>query len=182
MSTTTENWDQVQKQSRETLGEDIAAFIDECRNDSHPRGLLIAVLHKVQGKFGYLNGEHLDAVAQLLRVPAAEVSGVASFYHYFRLKPRGRFMIHVCMGTACFVKGADLVAAKIKEELGIGFGETSSDLMFSLEGTRCLGTCGLAPVLMIDDDIHAEVTPDKVPIILEQYIRKARAEQSQAAT
>ncbi len=178
MSTTTENWDQVQKQSREALGEDIAEFIDKCRRDAHPRGLLIAVLHKVQGKFGYLNDEHLDAVAQLLRVPAAEVSGVASFYHYFRLKPRGRFMIRVCMGTACFVKGADQVSAKIKEELGISFGETSSDGTFSLEGTRCLGTCGLAPVIMIDEDIHPQVTPDQVPVILEQYIRKARAEKA----
>ena len=178
MSTITENWDQVKTSSRDVLGEDIADFIDQCRKDDHPRGLLIAVLHKVQGKFGYLADEHLDAVAQLLRVPAADVSGVASFYHYFRLKPRGRFMIHVCMGTACFVKGADQVAARLKDELGINFGETSSDGMFSLEGARCLGTCGLAPVLMVDDDIHPEVTPDQVPVILEQYLRQAREEKA----
>ena len=178
MCSTTENWDQVKLSSREVLGDDIADYIDECRKDEHPRGLLIAVLHKVQGKFGFLDGAHLDAVAQLLRVPAAEVSGVASFYHYFRLKPRGRFMIRVCMGTACFVKGADQVAAKLKDELGITFGETSSDGMFSLEGTRCLGTCGLAPVLMVDDDIHPEVTPDQVPVILEQYIKKVRDEKA----
>ena len=178
MSTATENWEQVKASSREVLGEDIAEFIDQCRKDPHPRGLLIAVLHKVQGTFGHLSGEYLDAVAQLLRVPAADVSGVASFYHYFRLKPRGRFMIHVCMGTACFVKGADQVAAKLKDELGIAFGETSSDGMFSLEGTRCLGTCGLAPVLMVDDDIHPEVTPDQIPAILEQYLRQAREEKA----
>ena len=178
MSTITENWNQVETSSRDVLGEDIADFIDQCRKDDHPRGLLIAVLHKVQGKFGYLGDEQLDAVAQLLRVPAADVSGVASFYHYFRLKPRGRFMIHVCMGTACFVKGANLVAAKLKDELGINFGETSSDGMFSLEGARCLGTCGLAPVLMVDDDIHPEVTPHQIPAILEQYLRQAREEKA----
>ncbi len=176
MCSTIDNWDQVKTDSRAVLGEDIAEFIDECRQDPHPRGLLIAVLHKVQGKFGFLDGPRLDAVAQLLRVPATDVSGVASFYHYFRLKPRGRFMIRVCMGTACFVKGADLLAAKLKDELGITFGETSPDNMFSLESTRCLGTCGLAPVLMVDDDIHPEVTPDQVPVILEQYLRQARVE------
>lgn len=178
MCTTTDNWEQVNVDSRAVLGEDIAAFIDECRKDPHPRGLLIAVLHKVQAKFGFLGEAQLDAVAQLLRVPAADVSGVASFYHYFRLKPRGKFMIHVCMGTACFVKGADRVAARLKDNLGITFGETSPDGMFSLEGTRCLGTCGLAPVLMVDDDIHAQVTPDQIPVILEQYLRKAREEKA----
>ena len=166
----------VEADSRAVLGEDIAEFIDECRKDEHPRGLLIAVLHKVQAKYGFLDSPQLDAVAQLLRVPATDVSGVASFYHYFRLKPRGKFMIHICMGTACFVKGADLVAAKLKDELGITFGETSPDGMFSLEGTRCIGTCGLAPVMAIDDDIHAEVTPDKIPVILEEYLQKARSE------
>ncbi len=176
MCSTIDNWDQVKTDSRAVLGEDIAEFIDECRQDPHPRGLLIAVLHKVQGKFGFLDGPRLDAVAQLLRVPATDVSGVASFYHYFRLKPRGRFMIRVCIGTACFVKGADLLAAKLKDELGITFGETSPDNMFSLESTRCLGTCGLAPVLMVEEDIHPEVTPDQVPVILEQYLRQARVE------
>ena len=176
MCSTTDNWELVATDSRAELGEDIAEFIDECRQDPHPRGLLIAVLHKVQGKFGFLDGPRLDAVAQLLRVPATDVSGVASFYHYFRLKPRGRFMIRVCIGTACFVKGADLVAAKLKDELGITFGETSPDNMFSLESTRCLGTCGLAPVMMVDDEIHPEVTPDQVPVILEQYLQQARVE------
>ncbi len=176
MCSTTDNWDQVKTDSRAVLGEDIAEFIDQCCKDPHPRGLLIAVLHKVQGKYGFLDAPQLDAVAQLLRVPATDVSGVASFYHYFRLKPRGRFMIHICIGTACFVKGADLVAAKLKDELGITFGETSSDGMFSLENTRCLGTCGLAPVMMVDEEIHAQVTPDKIPVILEQYLRQAREE------
>jgi NADH:ubiquinone oxidoreductase subunit E len=102
------------------------------------------------------------------------VAGVASFYHFFRLKPRGRFMINVCLGTACYVNGADRVAQRVMDELGITWGETSSDGVFTLEGSRCLGTCGLAPVVMVDDQIHGNVTPDQVPIILEEYLKKAR--------
>ena len=79
------------------------------------------------------------------------------------------------MGTACYVKGADQIAARLISELGITFGETSSDGMFSLEAARCLGTCGLAPIVMVDDDVHAQVTPDQVPIILDKYLRQAKA-------
>ena len=174
MSTSTDNWEAVQATSRDVLGEEIAALVDRYRKEPQPAGRLIAVLHAVQDRFGYLAPEHLDAVAQLLQVPAATVSGVAGFYHYFRLKPRGRYMINVCLGTACYVKGADKVARRLMDELGIGFGETSSDGMFSLEESRCLGTCGLAPVLMINDEIHAQVTPDQVPAILESCIKRAR--------
>jgi NADH:ubiquinone oxidoreductase subunit E len=137
---------------------------------------LIAVLHKVQAEFGYLAEAHLDAVAQLLRVPAAKVAGVASFYHYFRLSPRGKFIINVCLGTACYVKGADRVAQKLMDELGIAFGETSSDGIFTLEAARCVGTCGLAPVLMVGEEVHPQVTPDQVPLILEKYLDRARRE------
>ena len=116
-----------------------------------------------------------------MQVPAAKVAGVASFYHFFRLKPRGKFMINVCLGTACYVKGADRVAQKIIEELGITWGETSKDGIFTLEGSRCLGTCGLAPVVMIDDEIHGDVTPDQVPAMLEKYLKKAKELSGQPA-
>ena len=176
MSTTTDNWQEVQAAARKVLGEEIAALIDACREDSHSESRLIGVLHKVQETFGYLGEEQLDAVAQLLQVPAAKVAGVASFYHFFRLTPRGKFVIHVCMGTACYVKGADRVAQKFMEELGISWGETSSDRIFTLEGSRCLGTCGLAPVVMIGDDVNGNVTADQVPIILDTYLKRAREE------
>ena len=153
-----------------------AACVDECTRQPEPESQLISVLHKVQAQFGYLAEAHLDAVAQLMQVPAAKVSGVAGFYHYFRLQPRGRFLINVCLGTACYVKGADRVAQKLRDELGITFGETSTDGMFTLEASRCLGTCGLAPVIMVDQDVHPQVTPDKVPAILEKYLEKARKE------
>ncbi|MBN2021699.1 MAG: NADH-quinone oxidoreductase subunit NuoE [Pirellulales bacterium] len=178
MSTTPDVHQQVEAQSREILGEDIVAYIEQCHADPEPSGKLIAVLHRVQAKFGYLAPAHLDAVSQLLRVPAAKVSGVASFYHFFRLTPRGRHVINLCLGTACYVKGADQIAQKLRDELGITFGETSPDGMFSLEATRCLGTCGLAPVMIVDADVHAEVTPDQVPLILERYIREARKERA----
>jgi len=176
MNTTTDNWEHVQKAAQVILGEDLVAFIDECRQGPEPESQLIAVLHKVQAKFGYLGQAQLDSVAQLLQVPAAKVAGVASFYHYFRLQPRGRFMINVCLGTACYVKGADRVAEKLMSEWGIRFGETSTDGMFTLEGARCLGTCGLAPVIMVDNEVHAQVTPDQVPLILEKYLERARRE------
>jgi NADH:ubiquinone oxidoreductase subunit E len=174
MSTCTDNWTAVDKAARLILGEAVVALIEECRRQEHSESQLIAVLHKVQSQYGYLGDAHLDAVAQLMQVPAAKVAGVASFYHFFRLKPRGRFMINVCLGTACYVKGADRVAQKIIEELGITWGETSKDGIFTLEAARCLGTCGLAPVVMIDDEIHGDVTPDQVPALLEKYLKKAK--------
>ena len=177
MSTTTDNWQEVQAAARETLGKEIAALIDACCGDSHPESRLIGILHKVQETFGYLGEEQLDAVAQLLQVPAAKVSGVASFYHFFRLTPRGKYVIHICMGTACYVKGAARVAQKFMEELGISWGETSNDRIFTLEGSRCLGTCGLAPVVMIGDDVHGNVTADQVPVILDTYLKRARETQ-----
>jgi NADH:ubiquinone oxidoreductase subunit E len=145
---------------------------------SEPAGHLISVLHKVQAHFGYLGPRQLDAVAQLLQVPAAKVAGVASFYHFFRLQPRGRFIINVCLGTACYVKGAERVAQKVMDELGISWGETSKDGVFTLEGSRCLGTCGLAPVIMINDEVHGSITPDQIPGILEKYLEKARQERA----
>ena len=174
MSTTTDNWPEAQAAAREALGEEITAMIDACREDEHPESRLIGILHQVQETFGYLGEEQLDAVGQLLQVPTAKVAGVASFYHFFRLTPRGKYVIHVCMGTACYVKGADRVAQKFIEELGISWGETSTDRIFTLEGSRCLGTCGLAPVVMIGDDVHGNVVPDQVPIILDTYLKRAK--------
>jgi NADH:ubiquinone oxidoreductase subunit E len=171
-----DNWQTVEAAAKVVLGEPLVAFIAQCRQEAHPESQLIAVLHKVQAQFGHLGDAQLDAVAQLLQVPAAKVAGVASFYHFFRLKPRGKYMINVCLGTACYVKGADRVAQKVIEELGISWGETSSDGIFTLEGARCLGTCGLAPVVMVDEQIHGNVTPDQVPVLLETYLKKARGE------
>ncbi len=160
---------QVLEQSRAALPADIVEYIEAVRSRPQPESQLISVLHKVQRRFGYLDRAHMDAVAHLLGVPAAKVSGVATFYHFFRLTPRGKYVISVCMGTACYVKGAEKVLDRIREELGIDLGETTRDGLFSLEESRCLGTCGLAPVLMINEEVHAKVSPEQVPALLHKY-------------
>ncbi|MCU0236115.1 MAG: NADH-quinone oxidoreductase subunit NuoE [Acidobacteria bacterium] len=166
---------QVMEQSRAMLPADIVEYIEAVRNRPHPDSQLISVLHKVQHHFGHLDRTHMDAVAHLLGVPAAKISGVATFYHFFRLTPRGQYVINVCMGTACYVKGADKVLEKIREELGIDLGETTRDGLFSLEESRCLGTCGLAPVLMINEEVHAKVSPEQIPALLHKYASQPRA-------
>ena len=174
IATATDNWEEVQAACRAALTDDIVGFIEDCRKGPEPASRLISVLHRVQGHFGHLGTEQLDAVAQLLGVPAAKVAGVATFYHFFRLQPQGRFTISVCMGTACYVNGADKVAAKFKDELGIDFGQTTTDGLFSLHEAHCLGTCGLAPVVMINDEVHAKVTPDQIPALLQRTVAKTR--------
>jgi NADH:ubiquinone oxidoreductase subunit E len=168
-TTPTDSWPQVQKAARAALGEELADFVEACREKPHPESYLIGVLHKVQQSLGYLPREQLEAVAQLLQVPTSTVTGVATFYHFFRLTPQGKHQINICMGTACYVRGAQAVADKFMDELGVSFGETSGDGLFTLQGSRCLGTCGLAPVVMIDEDVHGQVTPENVPVLLEQY-------------
>jgi len=176
MTSKTDTWNETKRQSEEALSEDVVELIQKSREHEHPESHLIGVLHQVQREFGYLGSAQLDAVAQLMQIPAAKVSGVASFYHYFRLQPRGKFTISLCLGTACYVQGADRVAERLKRELGIDFGETTTDGVFALEATRCLGSCGLAPVLTIGDDVHGHVTPDQIPGILERYFQAARNE------
>lgn len=169
----TDNWPELERGYRAMLPEDVLAFIDANRNREHSESMLIATLHMVQGHHGHLGPGHLEAVAQLMQVPLAKVTGVATFYHYFRLQPRGKYLINVCLGTACYVKGAEKVAQKFMDELGIHFGETSKDGIFSLESARCVGTCGLAPVVMIGDEVHGPLTPGQVPSLLETYLARA---------
>lgn len=169
----------IEAESREALPEKIVSFIDSCKKEPHAHSYLIAILHEIQDHFGYLAKEQLEAVSQLMQIPAAKISGVASFYHYFRLKPQGRFVISVCTGTACYVKGVELVANKLKEELGIEFGETTTDGLFTLNAVRCLGTCALAPIVKIDAKIYPRVTPDQIPAILESYIEQTHQEGSE---
>jgi NADH:ubiquinone oxidoreductase subunit E len=155
-----------------TLEQDILEFIEECMQKEHSESYLIAVLHKVQGRHGYLSEIHMDEVAHLMQIPTSTVFGVATFYHYFKLVPKGKYSISVCMGTACFVKGADQVLKTFKNELGIDMGETSADGIFSLEGTRCIGVCALAPVVTINEHVYSKVTATEIPDIL----RKIRTE------
>jgi len=160
-------------QAKYSLDEEIINYINECKTKEHPESYLIAVLHKVQERYGYLSEIHLDEVAHLLEVPTANVYGVATFYHYFRLQPRGKYSISVCLGTACFVKGADSVLNAFKNELGIELGETSKDGLFSIEGTRCIGVCALAPVVTINDRVYSNVNANQVSQILNEVKQKS---------
>lgn len=148
------------------LDKDLISFMDECLEKEHPESYLIAVLHKVQGRYGYLSKEHMDEVGQYMGVPTSMVSGVATFYHFFRLKPKGKYSISVCLGTACFVKGADKVLEAFRTELGIEMGETTPDQLFSLENSRCLGVCAMAPVVTINDKVYSNVTAKQVSDLL----------------
>jgi len=153
-----------------TLESDIIEFIEACLSRENPKSYLIAVLHQIQQRYGYLSQEHMDEVAQRMQVPTSKVSGVATFYHFFRLKPRGKFSISVCLGTACFVKGADKVLEAFRSELGITIGETTSDGLFSIEASRCLGVCALAPVVTINNRIYSKVTPQQVPQLIHEMV------------
>ncbi len=153
---------------------EIIEFIEECLTRDHPESYLISILHKLQGRHGYLTQDHMYEVAQRLQVPASVVSGVSTFYHFFRLEPRGRYAISICLGTACFVKGADKILEAFRKELGIDIGETTKDGLFSLENTRCLGVCGLAPVVTINDKVHSRVTPQQVPDLISRTLAEAK--------
>ena len=155
------------------LDADIIKFIDECIENEHPDSYLIAVLHKIQGRYGYLSEDHMNQVAQRMQIPSSTISGVATFYHFFRLKPQGKFAVSVCLGTACFVKGADKVLDAFRTELGIDLGQTTQDALFSLECSRCIGVCALAPVVTINDRVYSRVTPNQVP----EMITKLKAEE-----
>lgn len=156
------------------LDHDIVEFINECREQEHPDSYLIAVLHKMQGRYGYLAKEHMAEVAQRLQVPTSTVSGVATFYHFFRLQPKGKYHISLCLGTACFVKGADKLLDAFRTELGIELGETTADELFSLECSRCLGVCALAPVVLINEHVFSKVSPKQVP----QLLNKAKEQET----
>jgi len=134
---------------------------------------LITILNEVQEAVGYLPEEVLAHVAERMGVSAADVHGVVSFYALFSMKPKGRHRIAACKGTACYVRGAPRVMERFETELGVKFGDTTADAEFSLDVVRCLGACGLGPVVMIDDDVHARLKPDRVPAVIRQYGPKA---------
>lgn len=133
------------------------------------KGALIPVLHEAQEVYGYLPVSVLKKISDGLNTSLSEIYGVVTFYTQFSLNPKGRFKINVCMGTACYVKGSGDILEKFKEKLGIDVGQCTEDGKFSLDACRCIGACGLAPVIMINDDVHGRLVPDDVAGILEQY-------------
>jgi NADH:ubiquinone oxidoreductase subunit E len=132
-------------------------------------GSVIAILQDVQAEFSYLPPEVLKLISRKLAVPLSRVLSLATFYRAFSLKPQGKRQIHVCLGTACHVRGAPLVLEKFERELGIKTGETTADGEFSLNAVRCVGCCGLAPVAMVGDDVHGKISQTKVAGLVKKY-------------
>ncbi len=138
------------------------------KNRNKP-GSIITVLRECQQVVGYLPVELLDYIGKSMNLAPSEVYGIASFYALFSMKPKGRHTIKLCLGTACYVKGIKEVMARIESSYGVKEGDTSEDRRFSLEAVRCLGACGLAPVMVVNEDTHGGVSSDKVIDILERY-------------
>ena len=135
-------------------------------DDERRSGYLIQVLHKAQHLFGYLPEEIQKHIARKVGIPHADVSGVISFYNYFTTKPKGKYQISICMGTACFVKGADKVLHEFEDFLKIKSGEVTEDGKYSIDNLRCVGACGLAPVVLVNDKVYGNVTPKMVGNIM----------------
>ncbi|MGH4117164.1 NADH-quinone oxidoreductase subunit NuoE [Clostridium sp.] len=133
------------------------------------KGALIPALHEVQKLFGYLPEEALQVVSEELNIPMSEIYGVSTFYSQFTLEPKGEHIIKVCLGTACYVKGAQDIIERLSSVLEVEVGKTTKDGKFTLEAARCLGACGLAPVLMVDDKVYGRLIPADVIRIIEEY-------------
>lgn len=144
----------------------IQAIVDRYEGD---KGQLVSILQDIQTEYYYLPKESLEEVVKLLNVPMSQVYGVATFFKAFSLTPRGRHLIKVCLGTACYVRGANRVVDKMELDLGIKRKETTKDLRFTLETVNCVGCCALGPMVMIDDKYHGQMSSDKVSSLLAKY-------------
>lgn len=142
-------------------GDNRFKLLDRAIGIHHAHGdALIEVLHAAQGIFGFLDDDLLIYIAHALRLPHSRVYGVATFYHYFRLKPGGKHTFVLCTGTACYVKGAGAIQQALEHRCGTKFGSTTADGLVSLIAARCVGSCGLAPVAVLDEDVAAKLAPD----------------------
>lgn len=155
---------------------ELDAFIDGLNldlNDERRRGRLIQILHRAQHIFGYLPREVQQHVASKLRIPESAVSGVVSFYNYFTTKPKGKYVISVCLGTACYVKGSEGVLREIERVLGVEADtHPTADGLFSVTALRCVGACGLAPVMMVNEQVYGKVTPAMAVQIINEFKQK----------
>jgi NADP-reducing hydrogenase subunit HndA len=148
---------------------DVDKIKEICLSFNNEAGELINVLHKVQSVMGYLPAEVQEIIAEELKVPVAKVYGVVTFYSFFSMLPKGKHPISVCTGTGCYVRGAEKVLDEFKRLLKVQVGDTTVDGKFSLSCLRCVGACGLAPVVMIGEKVYGRVSPDGVKDILAEY-------------
>ena len=153
---------------------DITSILDNYSGAG--RDQLIPLLQDVQEQCGYISKEAVDRIGERLALPPSKVYGVATFYNQFRFRPPGRYHVQVCRGTACHVKGSARVLESLQAALGIGPGETTRDGLFSLEVVACIGACGLAPVIVVDGEFHAGVTPEAIESILDHCRKRAETD------
>lgn len=147
---------------------ELMACINANRDD---KGALMPVLHEAQNIYGYLPAEVQTVIAEELNIPLAEVYGVATFYSQFSLQPKGKHKISICLGTACYVKGSDKILEAVEHELRITCGECTPDKKFSIDSCRCVGACGLAPVMIIDGEVYGKLSQKDVKGILDKYMQ-----------
>ncbi len=145
---------------------ELKEYIDSVKD---VQGILMQTLQKAQDIFGYLPLEVQQFISDETNIPLADIYGVVTFYTQFTIEEKGKHKIGVCLGTACYVKGSQEIIDKLADELNVKVGQTTEDKLFTLEATRCLGCCGLAPVMVIDEDVYGKVDPKKVPEIIAKY-------------
>ena len=148
------------------MSDELVAFIGEWKVKP---GNLIMILHRVQEEFGYIPRPVAIELSRMLEVPLAKIYGVITFYHFFKLVKPGKYKLQVCMGTACYLRGGDDLIAELETMLGIGVNETTEDGLFSLEAVRCVGCCGLAPVVVCGSDVYGKLTTDQLAEIVAKY-------------
>ncbi|HPA87205.1 MAG TPA: NADH-quinone oxidoreductase subunit NuoE [Bacteroidales bacterium] len=149
--------------------EDITKIKEVCTSFNNDPQELINILHGCQEHFGYLPAEVQEVISSITGIPVAKIYGVVTFYSFFTMTPKGKHPISICMGTACYVRGAEKVLDEFKKELNLQVGQTSKDGKFSLSSLRCVGACGLAPVVLIGEKTYGRVAPDDVKNILKEY-------------
>jgi len=160
---------EVKSESGITFSQELVDHIEEWRDKP---GNLIMILHRVQEEFGFIPRDAAKKVAKMLNVPLAKIYGVITFYHYFKLNKPGKYNIQVCMGTACYLKGGEDILDELEKLLGIGVNQVTEDGQFSIEAVRCVGACGLAPVVIVGQNVFGKLTKDKLPEILAKYQEK----------
>jgi NADH-quinone oxidoreductase subunit E/NADP-reducing hydrogenase subunit HndA len=153
----------------ELRNEDVAKIKEICTSFNNDPQELINVLHSCQEHFGYLPAEVQEVISGELVVPVAKIYGVVTFYSFFTMTPKGKHPISICLGTACYVRGAEKVLEEFKKELGLNVGQVTKDNKFSLSSLRCVGACGLAPVVLVGDKTYGRVAPDDVRNIIKEY-------------
>jgi NADH-quinone oxidoreductase subunit E len=150
----------------EQMTPELKAFIEEWKDKP---GNLIMVLHQVQQKYGYIPRNIAIEISELLSVPLAKIYGVVTFYNFFKLQKAGKYIIQVCLGTACYLRGGDDLIKEFERQLGVGVNATTADGLFSIEAVRCLGCCGLAPVVVVNGEVYGKLGKGDVAGIIEKY-------------